>query len=97
MRPNFWSIGFKRVRDGKVVVMEKSHRKALDRGRLEAIMHSHRVVTYNGMTYDIPLIFYLLAGREQRRRLKQASDQHHSTGNVKYWDVEDSLGVSNSA
>lgn len=88
---NFWSIGFKRLRDGKVLIMEKSARKNLNTERLHNLMTTHRIVTYNGIPYDLPMIFYAISGATNAQ-LKQANDRI-IVGGVKYWDVEDLLGV----
>lgn len=89
--PNFWSIGFKRISDGKLVILEHSHRKPLDVDRLAAIMDTHEIITYNGMNYDMPMIA-LAASGAGNARLKQANDRI-ILGKLKYWEVEDALGV----
>lgn len=89
--PNFWSIGFKRVSDGKVLVMEHSHRKQLNRDRLGRLMSDHRIVTFNGMSYDLPMIYLAINGASNAE-LKQANDRI-IMGGVKYWEVEDLLGI----
>lgn len=88
---NFWSIGFKRLSDGKVLIMEKSARKTLNTERLHNLMTTHRIVTYNGIPYDLPMIFYAIDGASNAL-LKQANDRI-ILGGVKYWDVEDLLGI----
>lgn len=89
--PNFWCIGFLRVSDGKVVVLEKSARKELDCDRLRNIMLTHRIVTFNGLTYDAPMIWLAIDGASNAR-LKQANDQI-IVGGLKYWEAEKALGV----
>jgi len=89
--PNFWSIGFKRISDGKLVILEHSHRKSLDVDRLASIMSTHEIVTYNGMNYDMPMI-RLAADGASNARLKQANDQI-IMGGLKYWEVENALGI----
>lgn len=89
--PNFWSIGFKRIKDGRVVILEKSARKELDRERLRNIMLTHRIVTFNGMNYDMAMIFLAIEGASNER-LKQANDKI-ILGGLKYWEVEDALNV----
>lgn len=90
--PNFWSIGFLRVRDGQVLVFEKSHRQKLDVDRLRAIMLTHTIITYNGMSYDMPMIWLAINGASNAR-LKEANDQIIG-GRLRYWQVEEALGVS---
>src|SRR4051812_43396354 len=92
----FFLVAFKRISDGRVVTIEISDRtdRADDqkkRDRLRAILMTHRIVTYNGMTYDIPLIWYCIEGATNAQ-LKSASDRIIN-GNVKYWEVEELLGI----
>jgi len=89
--PNLWSIGFKRISDGKLVIMEKSHRKELDLDRLAAIMATHETIGYNWLSYDLPMIAMALSGASNAR-LKQANDQI-IMGSLKYWQVEEALGI----
>lgn len=88
---NFWSIGFKRVGDGKVLKFEKSDRCQLDVERIRSIMTTHRCIGYNWQTYDLPMIVLALEGKSNAE-LKLASDRIIK-GNLKYWDVEDALGI----
>lgn len=92
----YFLVAFKRVSDGRVVSIEISRRTdrtedQKKRDRLRAIMSTHRVVTYNGMSYDVPLIWYCIEGANNAQ-LKSASDRIIN-GNVKYWEVEDLLGI----
>jgi hypothetical protein len=89
--PNFWSIGFKRISDGKLVIMEKSHRAELDVDRLTSIMLRHRIITFNGMSYDAAMI-WLAIGGASNAELKKANDKI-ILGGLKYWQVEDALQV----
>jgi hypothetical protein len=89
---NFFLVAFKRIRDGKILTFELSDRSTIDLDRLRAIMLGAHIVTFNGMSFDIPLIFYCLDGATTEQ-LKRACDQIIN-GNVKYWDVEQVLGIS---
>jgi hypothetical protein len=88
---NYFLVGFKRVSDGSLLQFEKSERCELDTERLRRVLLGHRVITFNGLTYDIPLIYYALEG-VTNEQLKRASDRIIQ-GNVRYWDVEDLLGI----
>ena len=88
--PNFWSIGFKRVRDGKLVVLEKSHRQELDVERLATIMATHRIITYNGGNYDLPMIAYALTGATNAQ-LKAANDRI-IIARLRPWQAEEAFG-----
>jgi len=92
--PNFWSIGFLRLRDGKVLVMEHSERKPFteaDRARLYRIMTENRIITYNGLSYDMPMIFLAIDGADNAT-LKRGNDRI-IVGGMKYWHARDVLGV----
>lgn len=56
----FFLIAFKRLSDGKVRTFELSDRSTFDPSVVRSIMMKHRIVTYNGQGYDVPLIFYAL-------------------------------------
>lgn len=89
--PNFWSIGFRRVSDGKTLVMEQSHRRELNRERIRNLMMSNTIITYNGMNYDMPMIFKAIDGASNAE-LKQANDRI-IVGGMKYWHAKEVLGV----
>lgn len=89
--PNLWSIGFKRVDDGKVVVLEKSERAELDRLRLERIIRGHRAVGFNWRGYDLAMVWAAIQGWSNER-LKQLNDQI-IVGRIPWWRIEeDALG-----
>jgi len=89
---NFFLVGLKRLSDGTRLRFELSERSPqFDKDRLRRVLLNHRVVTYNGQTYDVPLIFYALKGASNAQ-LKQASDRIIQ-GNVRYWDAPKLLGV----
>lgn len=87
----YFLIAFKRLSDGKVRTFELSDRSSIDREKIRAILMQNKIITYNGMTYDIPLIWYFIEGATNAK-LKQASDQIIQ-GGVKYWEVEALLGI----
>jgi hypothetical protein len=87
----FFLVGFKRRDDGKVLQFELSDRSTIDLERLRRIMLQHRIITYNGQGYDVPLIYYAIDGANNAQ-LKKASDRIIQ-GNVRYWDVERLLGI----
>lgn len=88
--PNYWMIGFERLSDGKIITLEKSARKELDRDRLRRIMEEHTTVGYNFLGYDHPMIAEAINGASNAT-LKQRNDQIIG-GNVKPWHLEDLLG-----
>lgn len=86
----FWLVAFKRVHDGKILTMELSDRSELNRERLENIIRQNTIVTFNGMSYDMPLIWHAINGATNAQ-LKSASDRI-IMGNVKYWQVDEVIG-----
>ncbi len=87
----YFFIGFRRVSDGKTVGFEKSDRSELDIPRIRQLMMRATIVTFNGMGYDVPMIFYALSGASNAQ-LKKASDGIIK-GGVRWWKVEEYLGV----
>lgn len=89
----FFYVGFKRKSDGKRIGFELSKRSPdLDRERLKKIMLANTIVTFNGLGYDVPLIFYAISGATNAQ-LKAKSDAIIK-GRVRWWDVEKLLGVT---
>lgn len=89
---NFWSIGFLRLSDGKVLAMEHSHRCQIDRDRVRRLMMSNFIVTFNGNHYDMPMIWKMLDGASPAE-LKQANDRI-IVGGMKPWHAPEVLGIT---
>lgn len=89
---NFWSIGFYRLSDGKVLAMEHSHRREIDRDRVYRLMMQNFIVTFNGNHYDMPMIWKMLDGASPAQ-LKQANDRI-IVGGMKPWHAPEVLGVT---
>lgn len=89
--PNFWSIGFRRVSDGKTLVMEHSHRRQIDLDRMAALLRNNTIVGYNWQSYDAGMCAAVLEGFDNAQ-LKQTNDRI-IVGGVKYWQL-DQLGLS---
>lgn len=92
---NYFLVAMKRLRDGKVVTMELRGADARftqdERDRLLKIMLGARIVTFNGMSFDMPIIFLAIRG-EPVSELKKACDRIIN-GQLKYWQVEDAFDV----
>jgi len=93
----YFLAAFKRVSDGKVVSVEMSDRTPREdddrrRQRVKAILLQNRIVTYNGLGYDLPLLWYFVCGATNAE-LKQASDRIIN-GRVRYWEIEQLLEIS---
>jgi hypothetical protein len=92
--PNYWMIGLRRLSDGKTLVMEHSERSPLSaeqRARLYKLMMSNLIVTYNGISYDFPMIFLAINGASNAE-LKQANDRI-IVGKMRPWNAREVLGV----
>jgi hypothetical protein len=87
--PNFWLAAFKRVSDGKVLALEFSERVALDRERLERLVRRNRLITFNGRSYDMPMLWAAIRGYTVAQ-LKRLNDQI-ILGRVRWWEVEREL------
>lgn len=90
--PNFWSIGFRRVSDGKTLVMEHSHRKQIDRQRLFSLLSQNLIVGYNWQGYDQFMCAFAAQEGTSNAALKHANDRI-IVGRLRYWEVEDALDI----
>lgn len=93
----YFLVAAKRVSDGKVVSLEMSARTAREdddakRARVRSFLLRHRIVTFNGMGYDLPLLGFFVCGATNAE-LKRASDQIIN-GRVRYWEVERLLDIT---
>lgn len=89
----FFFIGMKRREDGKRVGVEFSWRKPnYDREFVRSILMKNTTVGFNSLGFDLPLIWYSLEEHVTTEHLKRASD-HIIKAGIKYWDVEDFLGI----
>lgn len=90
--PNCFLICLHQLETDKTIIFEESDRSTIDRDRLRRIMLSHRVIGFNNMSYDDPIVWLFLNGADVRT-LKRASDAIIN-GRIKWWNVEDTLNVS---
>lgn len=90
--PNLFYVAFKRARDGKRIGFEFSHRSALDVVKLRRVMKNNTIVTFNGKSYDVPMIYLALTGASNEE-LKLANDKIIK-GGIKWWDVESAIGCT---
>ncbi|AOR76513.1 hypothetical protein [Novosphingobium resinovorum] len=91
---NFWSIGFRRVSDAKTLIIEHSERRPMTEAqqlRIRNLIMNNTIVTYNGIGYDMIMIFLAAAGASNAE-LKAANDKI-IVGGMKYWHARDLLGV----
>ena len=89
---NLWCIGFRRVSDGKTLVMENSHRRQLNTERLAALMRNNTIVGYNFIGYDNPMVALAIDGA-CTSKLKELNDRI-ILGGLKWWEVERECGIT---
>jgi len=88
---NYLLIAFMDVATGKIVSFEKSDRSDLDYDRIRTIMRTCSIVTFNGASFDIPLI-YLALGGASVAEIKAAADRIINE-RLRWWDAPRELGV----
>lgn len=89
---NFFLVAFKRVSDGRVRMFELSDRSTINWDILLAIMEQNCIVTFNGRSYDIPMI-YLAERGHNNSYLKDKSNQIIE-GGIRWWNVEELLNIT---
>lgn len=88
---NFFLVNFLHFATGKKISFELSERSQLDVPRLKKILLSECVVTFNGQTYDMPMVWLAIKGAGTHE-LKAASDSIIK-GRLNWWDVERQLNI----
>lgn len=88
---NFLLISVKLVGQPKIVNYILDETRRPDWSRLRLILQKYTIVTFNGATFDMPLV-YLAMGGATVEEIKDAANRIISTG-MKPWDVERALGV----
>jgi hypothetical protein len=71
---NYWSIAFRDIETKRVVRLRRTPTQELDRQRLAKIMRNWRIVTFKGVSYDLPMIALAMTGATNTA-LKNASDE----------------------
>jgi hypothetical protein len=84
---NYFLAMFRRVDTGRTRVYEMWDDHPLNTQEIEQVLQQYRVVTFNGMNYDMPLLTYALRKRPTCRMLKDASDSI-IVGNLRGWQFE---------
>ena len=88
--PNYWSIGF-RTADGRRKVFELFPGHDLDRQAIAKIVANWRILSFNGIKYDIPMIVFAMSGASNSE-LKRLNDELIQFG-VPHWTALDRLGL----
>ena len=88
---NYLLISFMDVATRQIVSFELSDRKQLDIERIQTIMRSCRIITFNGNTFDIPLIYLALTGATTEQ-IKHAANRIINE-RLMWWVVEREFGI----
>lgn len=88
---NFFLICFIDFKTGERFVFERSTRTDFDVKLVRDIIEKNRIISFNGMTYDIPMIYLALKGTSHFD-LKQATNKIIE-GRMMYWQVERELNI----
>lgn len=84
---NYFLVAMKDVATGNVMTMEHP----LDMERLKKIIKAYRIITFNGIGFDIPILFYAMTG-VSTEDLKRASN-YIIQNNAKPWNFAQKYGV----
>ena len=88
---NYFLASFKDIASGKVVELEMYDGHPLDTARLERLILRHTIVTFNGSSFDLPLVALALTG-VNCKRLKQAANTIINR-NLRGWQFCEANGV----
>lgn len=80
---NYWSIAFRCIETKRVVRLRRTPTQELDRQRLAKIMRNWRIISFNGIGYDMPMVALAMTGASNTA-LKNASDEIILT-DIKPW------------
>lgn len=88
---NYLLVMFKAIDSGVVRHFEMYDGQPLDRDTIMAVLRDYTVVTFNGLDYDLPMLFLAFQGATLPE-LKAASN-HIIEGNLRGWQFEQHYGV----
>lgn len=77
--PNYWSIGFRDIETKKRVRLRFTKNHPLDKKRLATILRNWRIIGFNSMNYDLPMIAKAMSGASNEQ-LKKFSDSIIQSG-----------------
>jgi len=88
---NCFIINLKNFSNGQKISFEMSERSSIDFARLMRILSKHCIITFNGASYDIPMIALAKKGLDEFA-LKECSNRLVS-GQTRYWEIERTFKV----
>lgn len=83
--PNYFLVAFKCWKTKKVFYFEDSPDATINMTLLQYVMQRHRIVTFNGNKYDIPMVLIALQG-VNAWKLKEISDE--IIGGMQVYEIE---------
>lgn len=93
---NYFYVGIKADGEDRRKGFELSDRSTFDRAWMRRFVTRYSTRTFNGMTYDLPVLLYACTEKEDgtyptNSEIKDVSDQI-IMGRLKYWEVERAIG-----
>lgn len=93
---NFFYLGAKLDGEEKRAGFELSDRSTFDRAWMRRFLTRKAIITFNGMTYDLPVALYACTEKDDGTyptlaEIKDVSDRI-ILGRVKYWEVDQVIG-----
>lgn len=100
---DYFLVGFTRVDTGAVRDYEMFDGQPLDGDTIYQILLNYRIITFNGMTYDMPLLMLALRLAKQVRageitpleacRILKAASDDNINNNLRNWQFENAYSV----
>lgn len=88
---DYWLLKIRQLSTGKLRKFELYEDLTLDVATIEKILRKYCIVTFNGNSYDVPMMTLALTGANNRR-LKAGSDAI-IVGKLKPWEFENTFGI----
>ncbi|PTX49119.1 hypothetical protein IQ03_04815 [Gemmobacter caeni] len=93
---NYFFVGIKRIGEEARRGFELSDRSDFDRAWMRRFIINRATATFNGMSYDLPVLLYACTPLDNgeyptNAQIKEVSDRI-ILGMVKYWEVENVIG-----
>lgn len=89
---NYFLAAFKAIDTGNHMLFEMYDGQDLDRKTILKILSQYRIVTFNGMHYDMPILSYALVEGILCKQLKEASDNIINNG-LRAWQFTTMYGL----
>lgn len=89
---NYFLILLRNIATGKYAAYEMFDGQDLDIPAIRTILRKYQIITFNGRSYDVPMVALALTGASNEQ-LKEASDAI-IIGNLRPWEFEEQFDVS---